>query len=205
MSYFKQHTSIHVLRRTLKIAAPISKPGNNPSKDKDFIRVNEMIRAPQVRVIDDEGQMLGVLTVQEAIKIAKDRGLDLLEVSPTATPPVCKITDYGKYKYEKKKKTQDAKKKQVVINVKEVQIRPVIDDHDLEVKINNIKRFLQDGDKAKITVTFRGREIAYADHGHKLIHKLIEDMKEFGVVESPPKLEGKRLTVVLAPLSLSKG
>lgn len=164
------------------------------------MRVNEMIRAPQIRVIDEAGAMLGVMTPMEAVRIAKERGLDLLEVSPTATPPVCKIADYGKFKYEKKKKVQDAKKKQVVINVKEVQLRPVIDDHDLEYKTNNIRRFLQEGDKAKVTVTFRGREIAYAENGHRLIANLIEKMKDCGVVESHPKLEGKRLTVILAPL-----
>ena len=159
-----------------------------------------MIRAPQIRVIDENGQMLGVMTPFDAVRLAKERGLDLLEVSPTAEPPVCKIADYGKYKYEKKKKTQDAKKRQVVINVKEVQIRPVIDDHDLDYKTNNIRRFLQEGDKAKISITFRGREIAYVENGHKLVAKLIEQMKDVGTVESPPKLEGKRLTMVLAPL-----
>ena len=169
--------------------------------NKDSMRVNEMIRVPQIRVIDDEGGMLGVMTPLEALRIAKERGLDLIEVSPTATPPVCKITDYGKFKYEKKKQTAQAKKKQTVINIKEVQMRPVIDQHDLDYKTNNIRRFLEEGDKAKITVTFRGREIAYAENGHRLIRGVIEKMKDCSVVESPPKLEGKRLTVVLAPLA----
>ena len=158
-----------------------------------------MIRAPQVRVIDDQGQMLGVYSVVEAIRLAKDRGLDLLEISPNAQPPVCKIVDYGKFKYEKKKKVQEAKKKQVVIQVKEVQLRPQIEEHDLEYKTNNIRRFIQEGDKAKVTVMFRGREIAYLDHGTKLIAKLIEQIKDVAIVEAPPKLEGKRLTVIFAP------
>lgn len=180
------------MRRTT-IAAPL-----NPKKDQ--VRVNEAIRAPQVRVIDDEGQMLGVYTVPDAIRLAKERGLDLLEISPNAEPPVCKIVDYGKFKYEKKKKVQEAKKKQIVIQVKEVQLRPQIEEHDLEYKTNNIKRFLQEGDKAKVSVMFRGREIAYVDHGHKLLSRLIEQVKEVGMVEAPPKLEGKRLTVIFAPL-----
>jgi translation initiation factor IF-3 len=165
------------------------------------LRVNEAIRAPQIRVIDENGQMLGVMTPSEGVSIAKTRGLDLLEVSPTAEPPVCKIADYGKFKYEKKKKTQDAKRKQAVINVKEVQMRPVIDEHDLNYKTNNIKRFLSDGDKAKVTVNFRGREIAYVENGHKLIARIMEEVKDIATVESAPKLEGKRLTVIFAPLA----
>lgn len=137
----------------------------------------------------------------EAVKIAKERGLDLIEVSPNAEPPVCKIVDYGKFKYEKKKKVQEAKKKQAVIQIKEVQLRPQIEDHDLEYKTNNIKRFLAEGDKAKVSVLFRGREIAYVDHGHKLLAKLIDEVKAVGIVEAPPKLEGKRLTVIFTPIA----
>jgi translation initiation factor IF-3 len=144
--------------------------------------------------------MLGVYLVADAIKLARERGLDLLEVSPTATPPVCKIADYGKYMYEKKKKEHDAKKKQTVISIKEVQLRPQTDEHDLDYKFRNVQRFLEEGDKAKVSVMFRGREIVYVDHGRKLLNRLIEQVKECGIVESPPKLEGKRLTVVLAPI-----
>ncbi|HRK02033.1 MAG TPA: translation initiation factor IF-3 [Oligoflexia bacterium] len=167
---------------------------------KDDIRVNERIRVPQVRVIDEEGKMLGVFMTRDAIHMAKDRGFDLLEVSPTAVPPVCKFADYGKYKYEKKKKDHEARKKQAVISVKEVQLRPQTEEHDLDYKFRNVQRFLQEGDKAKVSVMFRGREIAYVEHGHKLLGRLIEMVKDCGIVESPPKLEGKRLTVVLAPL-----
>lgn len=178
----------------IQIAAP-----QNPKKET--VRINEFIRAPQVRVIDDAGQMLGVYTVPDAIRLAKDRGLDLLEISPNAEPPVCKIVDYGKFKYEKKKKSQEAKKKQIVIQVKEVQLRPQIEEHDLQYKTNNIRRFLEEGDKAKVSVMFRGREIAYVDHGHKLLSRLIEEVKTVGTIEAPPKLEGKRLTVIFTPLA----
>lgn len=154
----------------------------------------------QVRVIDDEGKMLGVYLTRDAIQMAKERGLDLLEVSPTADPPVCKILDIGKFKYEKKKKEHQAKKKQTVINVKEVQLRPQTEEHDLDYKFRHVQRFLQEGDKAKVSVMFRGREIAYVDQGRKLLDRLIELVKDCGTVESPPKLEGRRLTVVIAPL-----
>lgn len=138
--------------------------------------------------------------IQDAVKLAKERGYDLVEVSPTADPPVCKIIDYGKFLYEKKKKEHEAKKKQSVINIKEVQLRPQTDTHDLEYKFRNVHRFLQDGDKAKVSVMFRGREVAYVEQGRKLLEQLIEQTKDVGVVEMPPKLEGKRLTCVLAPL-----
>lgn len=151
-------------------------------------------------MIDETGKMLGVFMVSDAIKLAKERGYDLLEVSPTADPPVCKIADYGKYMYQKKKKEHDAKKKQTVISVKEVQLRPQTEEHDLDYKFRNVQRFLEDGDKAKVSVMFRGREIAYVEHGRKLLDRLIEMVKAVGTVESPPKLEGKRLTVVIAPI-----
>lgn len=162
--------------------------------------MNEQIRVSQVRLIDETGKMLGIFTTPDAIRMAKDRGLDLLEVSPTAQPPVCKILDIGKFKYEKKKKEHQAKKKQAVISVKEVQLRPQTEEHDLDYKFKHVIRFLQEGDKAKISVMFRGREIAYVDQGRKLLDRLIEAVKEVGVVEAPPKLEGRRLTMVLAPL-----
>lgn len=144
--------------------------------------------------------MIGVYLIQDAVRMAKERGFDLLEVSPTADPPVCKIADYGKYMYEKKKKDHDAKKKQTVISIKEVQLRPQTEEHDLDYKFKHVQRFLLDGDKAKVSVMFRGREIAYVDHGRKLLDRLISMVKDVGAIESPPKLEGKRLTVVIAPL-----
>ncbi|MEW6057642.1 MAG: translation initiation factor IF-3 [Bdellovibrionota bacterium] len=175
-----------------------------PSNSRDSVRVNERIRGvSQVRVIDETGKMLGVFLIQDAIRLAKERGYDLLEVSPTADPPVCKVADYGKYMYEKKKKQHDAKKKQAVISVKEVQLRPQTEEHDLDYKFRHVQRFLQEGDKAKVSVMFRGREIAYVENGRKLLDRLIEMVKDCGTVESPPKLEGKRLTVVIAPLHKS--
>jgi len=131
--------------------------------------------------------------------MARDRGLDLMEVSPNAQPPVCKICDYGKFKYEKKKKEQTAKKKQTVIKVKEIQLRPQTEEHDLEYKFKNVRQFLEDGDKAKITIMFRGREITYVDQGFKIMKQLIEMVKDVGIVEAPPKIEGKKLIMVLAP------
>lgn len=137
--------------------------------------------------------------------MARDRGLDLMEISPTAQPPVCKICDYGKFKYEKKKKEQTAKKKQTVIKVKEIQLRPQTDDHDLEYKFKNVRQFLIDGDKAKITIMFRGREITYVDQGFKMMRQLTELVKDIAVVEATPKLEGKKLIMVLAPAAKKPG
>ncbi len=131
--------------------------------------------------------------------MARDRGLDLMEVSPNAQPPVCKICDYGKFKYEKKKKENQAKKKQTVIKVKEIQLRPQTEEHDLDYKFKNVREFLEEGDKAKITVMFRGREITYADQGFRMMKRLQEMVKDIAVVESAPKLEGKKLIMVLAP------
>lgn len=169
-----------------------------PSRDEH--RINERIRVPQVRLIDEKGEQVGVVPTAQALQMARDRGLDLMEVSPNAQPPVCKITDYGKFKYEKKKKDHQAKKKQTVIKVKEVQLRPRTDDHDLEYKFKNVRQFLIEGCKAKITVMFRGREIAYADQGHKLMAELVDTIKDVGMVEAPAKLEGRKLIMVLAPL-----
>lgn len=131
--------------------------------------------------------------------MARERGLDLMEVSPNAQPPVCKICDYGKFKYEKKKKEHEAKKKQTVIKVKEVQLRPQTDEHDVEYKFRNIRKFIEDGDKAKITIMFRGREITYVDQGFKIMKQLSEQMKDIAVIEASPKLEGKKLIMILAP------
>ncbi len=173
---------------------------NYSRNEKETLRVNErIVGVSQIRLIDETGKMLGLFMVKDAIKLAKERGLDLLEISPTASPPVCKISDYGKFKYEKKKNEHKAKKKQAVVNIKEVQFRPQTEQHDLDYKFRHVQRFLEDGDKAKITVMFRGREIAYVDQGRKLLDRLIEMVKEVGIIESPPKLEGKRLTMVIAP------
>jgi len=183
-------------------SSPIRGPrGHYQNQSKDEHRINERIRVPQVRLIDENGQQLGVVPTNQALQLARERGLDLLEVAANAQPPVCKICDYGKFKYEKKKKEQIAKKKQTVIKVKEVQLRPQTEEHDLEYKFRNVRQFLEDGDKAKITIMFRGREITYVDHGYKMLQQLVELIKDVGVIESPPKLEGKKLMMILAPVA----
>lgn len=148
---------------------------------------------------------MGVVPTREALQMARDRGLDLMEVSPNAAPPVCKILDYGKFKYEKKKKEHEARKKQTVIKVKEIQLRPQTEEHDLEYKFRNIRSFLEHGDKAKITIMFRGREITYVDQGFKMMRQLEEQVRDIASVEAAPKLEGKKLIMILAPGAAKKG
>jgi len=161
--------------------------------------VNFKIRVPNVRVINANGDMLGVMTTRDAQRLADQQGLDLVEVSPNAEPPVCKIMDYGKYKYQQNKRFQEAKKKQTVIQVKEVKIRPKTDEHDLQVKIKHIRRFLAQKDKAKVTILFRGREISYADQGTKVLERIREELKDEAVVEQPAKMEGRNMVMILAP------
>lgn len=195
-------------------SSPPSPPGSSyprsrfsrgpvPNQNKDEHRLNERIRVPQVRLIDENGNQVGVVPTYEALQMAREKGLDLMEVSPNAQPPVCKICDYGKFKYEKKKKEQIAKKKQTVIKVKEIQLRPQTEEHDLDYKFKNVRAFLESGDKAKITIMFRGREITYVDQGFRIMKQLAELIKDIGTVEAPPKLEGKKLIMVLSP-SLTK-
>lgn len=154
---------------------------------------------PQVRLIDEKGNQVGIVDTREALQMARERGLDLMEVSPNAQPPVCKIVDYGKFKYEKKKKEHEARKKQTVIKVKEIQLRPQTEEHDLEYKFKNVRQFLMDGDKAKITMMFRGREITYVDQGFRMMRQLADQVKDIAIIESTPKLEGKKLIMILAP------
>lgn len=155
---------------------------------------------PQVRLIDENGEALGVVPTFQALQMARDKGLDLMEVAANASPPVCKILDYGKFKYEKKKKEHEAKKKQTVIKVKEIQLRPQTEEHDLDYKFKNVRQFLEDGDKAKITIMFRGREIVYVENGHKIMRQLADMVKDIAIVEAFPKLEGKKLIMILAPM-----
>jgi translation initiation factor IF-3 len=161
--------------------------------------VNEKIRAPEVRVIGVDGTQLGIMSTNRALELATSESLDLVEVAPNADPPVCKIMDYGKFKYQKSKRSQEAKKKQTVIQVKEVKIRPKTDEHDLQVKIRHIKRFLDQKDKAKVTILFRGREIAYTDRGMVVLERIIEELKDEAVVERSPAMEGRNLVMILAP------
>lgn len=152
-----------------------------------------------MRVIGPDGGQLGILDTHEARRLAENEGLDLVEISPTAKPPVCKIMDYGKYKYELDKKKQEAKKHQTVVQIKEVKVRPSTDKHDLETKIKHIRRFIQDGNKAKITVKFRGRELAHRELGMDILQKLIQEVAEIAKVDAEPKFEGKMLSAILAP------
>ena len=161
-----------------------------------------MIRGiPEVRLIGADGSQVGIIPLQQAQDMAREKDLDLVEISPTANPPVCKIMDYGKYVFQQKKKTGEAKKKQKVIVVKEVQFRPRIDEHDFDFKKNNIVRFLQHGDKVKATVRFRGREMTHMELGRAVLDRLLTEIKEFGAAESPhPDVQGNRMTLVIAPV-----
>jgi len=152
-------------------------------------------------VIGQEGQQLGVLSLKKALELAAQDELDLVEVAPNAEPPVCKIMDFGKFKYQQNKRTQEAKKKQTVIQVKEVKVRPKTDEHDLQVKVRHIRRFLGQKDKAKVTILFRGREIAYTELGMKVLERIREELKDEVVIEQQPKMEGRNLVMILAPKS----
>jgi len=165
----------------------------------DENRINERIRVPEIFLIDETGAQIGVMATREALNMARERGLDLVEVAATARPPVCKILDYGKLKYTKKKKTQEAKKKQTVVTVKEIQLRPRTEEHDLETKFRHMVEFLLRGDKVKITVMFRGREVAYAVQGREMLERVIRSTEAFAAPESWPKLEGRRMICVIGP------
>jgi len=161
--------------------------------------MNRQIRAREVRVIDDQGEQLGILDTRDAVKLAEERGLDLVEVAPNATPPVCRVMDFGKFLYQEKKKAQEAKKKQHVFVIKEVKFRPMIDPHDYGVKLTRLLRFLDEGDKVKATVQFRGREMARMDLGYGLLKRLEADITDHGVVESSPERAGNRVHQIFAP------
>ena len=163
-------------------------------------KANERIRSPQVQVISSDGKNLGTLNTQEAINIAKQEGLDLIEISPNANPPVCKIINIGKYKYDLQKKANKAKKKQKIINLKEIKLRPVTEIHDYNFKIKNAQKFLEKGDKVKFTVKFRGREMQHTHLGNKLMDRIINDTAKLGKVEVMPKLEGRQIIMIVQPL-----
>lgn len=157
-----------------------------------------MIRAAEVRVISDEGGQLGVLPIAEALKKAEELGVDLVEISPEATPPVCKLIDYGKFLYQKEKKLKEARKKQKVVEIKEMKFRPKIDDHDFEYRMKQIREFLEAGDKVKITIRFRGRELVHSQLGFDLVNRIIDLVKELGTPDKQPKFEGKSIVVVIS-------
>ena len=163
-------------------------------------KANERIKALDVQVIGSEGNNLGVMQLKQAIQLAKDEGLDLIEISPNANPPVCKIMDMGKYKYDAQKKANLAKKKQKIVLLKEIKMRPVTETHDYEFKVKNAKKFIAKGDKVKFTIRFKGRELQHSHLGNELMGKIKEDMKDIGKVELHPKFDGKQMIMVIQPL-----
>ncbi|HVQ42048.1 MAG TPA: translation initiation factor IF-3 [Vicinamibacterales bacterium] len=169
-----------------------------PRRD-DRTRTNERIRVREIRVIDETGQQLGIMPPPQALVLAKTKGLDLVEISPTAVPPVCRIMDFGKFQYEQQKRARQAKKHQKVILVKEIKFRPKVDEHDYQFKKKHIERFLGEGDKVKATIFFRGRENAHPEIGRRILERLIEEISEIGTVEQEPQKEGNQLHTILAP------
>ncbi len=176
-----------------------AKEGVAIAKKSDQTSVNERIRANTVRLIAADGEQVGIVGIREAIEAAKKDGLDLVEVAPNADPPVCRIMDYGKFKYQASKKTQEGKKKGKAFQLKEVRMRPRTEEHDLGFKLKNLRRFLKKKDRVKVTVLFRGREMAYMDSGVGLLNRVAEELNDVGSVEQAPTREGWRLTMVLVP------
>lgn len=175
------------------------RPHNAPPQRDTGPRINDRIRAPEIRLIGADGENVGVVTPARAMSMAEEAGLDLVEISPTAVPPVCKIMDYGKFKYEQQKREAEARKKQKIIEIKEVKFRPGTDTHDYEVKMRSVMRFLEDGDKVKITLRFRGREMAHQQLGLELLNRVKDDVGEAGKVEAMPKLEGRQMVMMIGP------
>ncbi|MEM1275371.1 MAG: translation initiation factor IF-3 [Pseudomonadota bacterium] len=175
------------------------RPHNAPPTRETGPRVNRMIRVPEIRLIDHDGENVGVVSPAQGIDMAEEVGLDLVEISPNANPPVCKIMDFGKFKYEQQKKAAEARKKQKIIEIKEVKFRPNIDTHDYDVKMRSVFKFLGEGDKVKVTLRFRGREMAHQELGRDLLKRIADDIDVQGKIEAMPKLEGRQMTMVVAP------
>ncbi|MCC5982950.1 MAG: translation initiation factor IF-3 [Rhodobacteraceae bacterium] len=192
--YFARHTESH--QRIIAIAR---RPHNAPPTRDTGPRVNDRIRAPEIRLIGADGENVGVVRPEVGLRMAEEAGLDLVEISPNATPPVCKIMDFGKFKYEQQKREAEARKKQKTIDVKEVKFRPGTDTHDYDVKMRNVMRFLEAGDKVKVTLRFRGREMAHQQLGMELLNRVATDVGEQGKVENMPKLEGRQMVMMIAP------
>lgn len=177
----------------------IRRPFRAPPPTKEGPRINQEIRIPQVQLIDAEGNNHGAIATSEAIAMAEAAGLDLVEIAPNSVPPVCKILDYGRFKYQSQKKAAEARKKQKTVEVKEIKMRPNIDTHDYDVKMRAIQRFFEEGDKVKVTLRFRGREMAHQEIGMKLLERVRDETLEIAKVEAEPKLEGRQMIMVLAP------
>jgi translation initiation factor IF-3 len=188
-------------RRTqiLEVAIAFERPGmrSGPRRD-DRVRINERIRVREVRVIDDAGQQLGIMAPQQAVAIAREKGLDLVEVSATAVPPVCRIMDYGRYQYLEQKRARQARKHQKTIEIKEIKFRPKVDEHDYQFKKKHVERFIGEGDKVKATVFFRGREMAHPEFGRRILERLTQELSEIAVAETIPRHEGNQMSVILA-------
>ena len=184
---------------TVEETTTIRRPFRAPPPVKEGPRANQEIRVPRVQLIGEDGSNLGDVSIQEALSRAEDAGLDLVEISPNASPPVCKILDLGKLKYEKQKKAAEARKKQKTIEIKEIKMRPNIDTHDYDVKMKAVRRFFEEGDKVKVTMRFRGREMAHLELGMDLLNRVRADAEEIAKVEAEPKLEGRQMMMVLAP------
>jgi translation initiation factor IF-3 len=181
---------IKPIRRPNRAAQPAPKEGP---------RINEEIRVREVQLIDKDGANLGVTEINAAIAMAQEAGLDLVEIAPNSVPPVCKILDFGKYKYQAQKKAAEARKKQKVVEIKEIKLRPMIDDHDYNVKMRSMERFFEEGDKVKVTLRFRGREMAHQDLGYKLLDRVKGDTSKIAKIEQEPRFEGRQVVMVLAP------
>ncbi len=167
------------------------------STKKDKTRKNDEIIAREVRLIGEEGEQLGIMTPREALRVAENFGLDVVEIAPDAKPPVCKLIDYGRFQYELKKKQAESKRKQVVVQVKEVKFRPITDEHDFRFKLKHIERFLAEGNKTKVVIRFRGREIVHKDNGFAMCDKIVAELAEVSAVEQPPKMEGRQIVMIL--------
>ena len=186
----QQHEETKTIRRPMKSALPVAKDGP---------RINEEIRAREVQLIDTTGDNKGAVPIETALSMAEAAGLDLVEIAPNSSPPVCKILDYGKYKFQAQKKAAEARKKQKVVEVKEIKLRPMIDDHDYDVKMRAMQRFFEEGDKVKITLRYRGREMAHQEIGTKLLDKVKADVADYAKVEQDARFEGRQVVMVLAP------
>lgn len=185
-------------RRNATIAR---RPHNAPPTRDTGPKVNDRIRAPEVRLIGADGENLGIVAPARGVELAEEAGLDLVEISPNANPPVCKIMDFGKFKYETQKREAEARKNQKTIDIKEVKFRPGTDTHDYDVKMRNVVRFLEKGDKVKVTLRFRGREMAHQNLGRGLLERVAEDVKDLGKVENMPKMEGRQMIMMIGPLN----
>lgn len=175
------------------------------SISKETVRINEEIRVREVRVTNADGEQLGIMQTRDALRMAVEQHLDLVEVAPKAKPPVCRIMDFGKYRYEQQKREKEARKKQKVITIKEVKLRPNIEQHDFDVKLKNAVRFLEDGDKVKVTIMFRGRELSHPELGKEILDRVAEQLKDNVTIERDAKLEGKNMIMILAPKAQAKG